>query len=98
MDELEPVALTLGPELTIVQAAETREQLLAWLAENPGPLSLDLGAVDEFDSAGVQLLLALQASLRERGQVLQLGRASQAVSAALRLYQLDSLLPGSEQP
>lgn len=98
MDELEPQTLALGPELSIVQAAQTREQLLAWLAENPGPLSLDLSAVDEFDSAGVQLLLALQASLRDRGQVLQLGRASQAVRNALRLYRLDSLLPASEQP
>ncbi|MDT9001723.1 STAS domain-containing protein [Paucibacter sp. APW11] len=85
-------ALVLGPELTIAQAAEVRQQLLDHLADLDAPLSLDLSGVSEFDSAGVQVLLALHATLAARGHALTLQSPSAVVRAALDCYQLSSRL------
>ena len=60
-------ALALGPELTISQAAAVRDALVDALCATAGDLQLDLGAVAEIDSAGVQLLLATRRSVAERG-------------------------------
>ncbi|GAA0229544.1 STAS domain-containing protein [Cryptosporangium japonicum] len=49
--------LELGDELTIVTAAETRERLMPYLQAGTG-LELDLSAVSDVDTAGLQLLLA----------------------------------------
>jgi HPt (histidine-containing phosphotransfer) domain-containing protein/ABC-type transporter Mla MlaB component len=58
--------LALGPELTIAQAALCRDQLLDALCATPGDLALDLSAVTDIDSAGMQLLLATRAASAER--------------------------------
>lgn len=97
MDVLEPgVAGRMGPELTIAQAGQWREQLLAWMADGRTSLALDLGGVSDFDSAGVQLLLAARRSLAERGGSLNLTAASATVLDALRLYGLQDCLPVGE--
>ncbi|WP_035858199.1 STAS domain-containing protein [Cryptosporangium arvum] len=49
--------LELGDELTIVTAAETRERLVPYRKAGTG-LELDLSAVSDVDTAGLQLLLA----------------------------------------
>ncbi len=84
-------ALSLGPELTIVQAADTHA-LLAQALTEAGDLALDLGGVTDFDSAGVQLLLATRRSLQERGDHLHLADTSPAVRDALQVYGLQALL------
>jgi anti-sigma B factor antagonist len=81
-------ALDLGPELTIVQAAALREQLLAHLGQHTGALRLDLSGASDVDSATVQLLLALRRSLAERGEALQITGLSRAASDALAVYGL----------
>lgn len=90
-------ALGLQGECTIVQAAAAREELLAQLAAAPEgtSLAIDLHAVTEFDSAGVQLLLALRRSLLDSGRTLTLHAPSEAVRLALRTYHLaaDDLAP-----
>ena len=91
-DSTTPPPLALGPELTIVQAAEAHASLAQALAGRTGDLQLDLGGVTDFDSAGVQLLLATRRSLAERGDALQLSAASAAVRDALGVFGLDSLL------
>ncbi|MFG1926582.1 lipid asymmetry maintenance protein MlaB [Cryptosporangium sp. NPDC048952] len=55
----------LGDELTIVTAAETRERLVPYLKTGTA-LELDLSAVSDIDTAGLQLLLAA----RQEGAVL----------------------------
>lgn len=85
--------LSLGPELTIAYAASTQAVLAAALdATRDGDLPLDLSGVSDFDSSGVQLLLSTRASLRERGQDLQLVATSSAVRDALATFGLLDLL------
>lgn len=88
----EPTAVRLEGGLGVVDAARQREQLLALLDSHPHDLHLDLTQVDEADSSGVQLLLATDRSLRERGHRLHLVQLSSAVEQALRTYGLDAAL------
>ncbi len=84
--------LQLGPDWTIPQAAELHQQLLAHLSSDFEAVQLDLAQVDSIDSSGVQLLLALRASLAAREQSLSLLNPSSAVRAALAVYGLDEEL------
>lgn len=95
-----PISLALGPELTIAQAAEQHQLLLDVVQGlESGILHLDLSSVSDFDSAGIQLLLATQRSLQDKAAELQLHQPSAVVLAALRCYGLDSaLLPPSPSP
>ncbi len=86
--------LNLGSELSIYRAAELKQQLLDALQANAQPgLDLDLSAVEEVDTAGIQLLLLAQREARNRGRRLRLLRPSTAVRNAIELLELDSLLP-----
>ena len=85
-------ALCLGPEMTIAQAAQHRDTLVDAMAAAPGDLQLDLAAVSDFDSSGVQLLLSARRSLAERGHALQIVAASAPVRDALTLFGLADLL------
>jgi anti-anti-sigma factor len=84
--------LTLGQELTIAQAATARETLLQAMQDGQGTLVLDLSGVNEFDSAGVQLLLAARRSLQQAGRALALHQPSAAVRDALHCLGLQELL------
>ena len=68
-------------ELTIYRAAELRASLLTALAGLTGvdDLELNLAAVTEMDSAGVQLLMAAKQSARAAGRELRLVGHSPAV-------------------
>lgn len=83
-------------ELTIAFAAQQRETLLTMLAEDPPDLLLDLGQIEACDSSGVQLLVALQRSARERGRHLRITDASAPVKQALATYALSERLLGDE--
>lgn len=87
-------SLRLTGELTIYTAADSRQSLLAQLAEHPAeePCTLDLSEVTELDTAGLQILLAL----RRTAPTLTLNASSPAVDRCLRLCGLGSLLPGGE--
>ncbi len=89
-----PQSLVLGPELTIAFAAATRDCLAAALQGGHGDLALDLAGVTDFDSSGVQLLLAARRSLATRGDMLQVLAASATVEDALATFGLHDLLPG----
>ncbi len=82
----------LGPELTIAQAAEVHQKLLELLPQLEGDLSLQLADVSEFDSAGIQLLLAARRSLQQRGAQLHLLSPSAVVLSGLSCYGLDAQL------
>lgn len=88
----------LGPELTIAQASEVQQRLLPLLNEPPADLSLDLSQVQEFDSAGIQLLLATRRSLQAQGHQLHLAQPSSVVLAALSCYGLDAALMPLQPP
>ncbi len=82
-----------GPELIIANAADNREALLQALAHDSGPApTLDLSRVEDFDSAGLQLLLAARRQLQDEGRTLTLSQPSPAVRQALSLLGMDALL------
>jgi anti-anti-sigma factor len=96
-EAMTPHTLSLGGDLTILRAAELRETLLARLAQAPRVLALDLAEVGDFDSAGVQLLLATRRALDEAGAQLAIVAASPTVRASLALFGLGALLaPAAE--
>ena len=77
--------LVLPPELTIYTVSELRPQWLAWLgraeaaAEDVAVLRAD--QLGEIDGSGVQMLLALDRSLGERGRRMRIDAASTALQA-----------------
>ena len=80
--------LTLRGSLTIFQAAERKPELLHALTLAQRVVVLDMSAVDEIDTAGIQLLLLLRRELATSARRLELGACSPAVLSALDLLQL----------
>ena len=93
-NDREPARLSVLGDLTIYETADTRQALLALLAQDPGPWALDLGGLEELDSAGIQLLLSLQKTLTTGTQVVALSDSARAVVGLLRL---DALTPAGEE-
>ena len=79
-------------EMTIYRAAELREGLLAALAQGEGDFTIDLAAVTEMDSAGVQLLMAARKSAEAAGFALHLAGHSPAVVEVLETLGLAAVL------
>lgn len=90
-ETLQASVLAIEGELTIYTAAEHVARVQGCLAASPA-LDLDLGALSEIDSAGLQLLLWASREASERGGRLRVLRRSEAVAEAIRLLQLDALL------
>ena len=82
-------------DLTIHAAAPACETLRAALAAAAGDVVLDLSQVQAFDSAGAQLLVAVQRTLAARGRVLRLADPAAPVVEALATLGLHGLLPGT---
>lgn len=97
--------IRLHGDCTITGASTQHEAMLAQWSELSqqdlsGGLHVDLSEVTDFDTAGVQLLLALRRSSIEAGAVIQLQQPSEAVKLALSTYRLSntdlSALPGNQ--
>lgn len=80
--------LRIEGEMTIYRAAELKQMLLA-AAEGAAGLALDLSAVTELDSAGVQLLAMVRNTLAGAGAELRLVAQSESVAATLALLNLE---------
>lgn len=80
--------LALEGELTIYGAAELQARLIAALADAPEGLDIDLAAVTELDSSGVQLLMAAHRAARASGRTVTLCAPSDAVRDLLGLFDL----------
>lgn len=83
--------VTIAPEgeLTIATAAERHAALAAGLAEPADRVELDLSGVDELDTAGLQLLLALARTLRQRGTEVLVTAVADEVSAVFDAVGID---------
>lgn len=88
----------LDGELTIYHALALRDTLNDALGEllgepagttAPGPLTLDLSAVTEIDTAGLQVLMAARKTAAARGVALPVAAVSPCVEALTTLYGLD---------
>jgi anti-sigma B factor antagonist len=82
-------ALAIEGELTIHTAADRRGALLAAI-ETEVELELDLSAVTELDTAGLQLLLLVRREVAHLGGRLTVVSASQAVADVLAIAYLQS--------
>lgn len=83
--------LALDGELTIYRAEALKAELLA-AAHAKGDVELDLSAVIEIDTTGVQLLLAFAKSLAARGVPLRFTHASAPVREAFGLLGIEGRL------
>ncbi|HJV52080.1 MAG TPA: STAS domain-containing protein [Noviherbaspirillum sp.] len=79
--------LRIEGELTIYQAGELKQTLQAALQQGDA-LEIDLSAVGEIDTAGVQLLIAAKKSAQAAGKELRLVAHSDAVVEAFELLDL----------
>jgi anti-anti-sigma factor len=86
----ESATAALAGEWNIYRAAELRAQLLA-LVEG-GAREFDLAGVTEIDSAGLQLLAALRASVAGAGGSARFLEAAPCVREALQLCGLEGWL------
>lgn len=85
-----PPPHVLDGALTIQQAQALRQPLQDAL--DAGACVFDLSAVTEFDTAGVQLLLAARQHAQTLGTTLALQAASAPVAEVMQRYGLDALL------
>lgn len=82
----------LTGEWTIHAIAQHREGMLSLIEE--GRHAFDASGITDMDTAGLQLLIAMQRSVARRGHELSLLQASGAVKDVLKAYGLDTnLLP-----
>jgi anti-sigma B factor antagonist len=79
--------ISVSGDMTVYAASELKTALLAEVAE--GNTSLDLSQVQEFDTAGLQLVLLLR---RELQGALKIVACSPGVRAALDLTKMNALL------
>lgn len=86
-------ALALPADLGIATVTDVRALLVAGLAEAGGTagrtLHVDLSAVEDLDTAGLQLLLALSAESRAAGIGLAVTGCSDAAATLLRSVSVD---------
>lgn len=90
----QPERLTLLGNLTIYEVRQAHQALLAALGDcaEGSSWQLELGELQELDSAGAQLLLALQRHLAQRQAHLQVSGATQAPLELLDTLRLRSLI------
>lgn len=88
-----PVKLPLPPVLTMAQARPVLDGL-AGLASSaaPGPWSVDAGALSEFDTSALSVLLDLQRRALACGATVQVHQAPPKLRQLAALYGVDGLL------
>lgn len=89
--------LVLEGPLTIYTAAE-RKDLLLELFPLAQEVEMDLGGVDEMDTAGLQLLVLIKQESQRHGASLLLSNPSAAVLDALDMSGLHSFFDASAPP
>jgi anti-anti-sigma factor len=83
----EVTQVVISDEMTIYSAAELKDKLVNILHDH-NHVELDLSAVEEMDSAGLQILLLLKLESQRQEKDLHVVRHSQAVIAILELLNL----------
>jgi anti-anti-sigma regulatory factor len=86
-----PGRVALGVACTIREAAALRAHLLE-LAERPGPYEIDGAAVEQVDTAGVQLVVAFALDCLERNVQYAWKGRSAALEEAIRVLGVGALL------
>jgi anti-anti-sigma factor len=89
-------AMRVHGEMTIYRAGEVAQTLLTAIAAHQGDVSLDLSAVTEFDTAGLQLVLMARRLAESKGHRLDVVQPSECVAEVLGLCNV-SLSTDSQQ-
>lgn len=89
--------LALEGDLGIATVAAQAPALLDAAARG-GRLALDLGAIVQFDGAGLQLLMMAAREAARAGGELRIEAASRSVAAGLATARLDAALQPAAQP
>lgn len=82
--------LAIDGEMTLSRAAELKAQVVEALSGGQ-PIQLDLAAVSEIDTAGVQLLLLARQLAEQQGLTLAWGPPNPVVDEALRFLRLEEV-------
>lgn len=90
--EIAAAPILLEGELIMQRAEEIKPLLLASLPLDGSVARLDLSQVTEMDTAGLQLLMAANREVINRGTTLTIVAASEAVRTTLELFRQTSLL------
>lgn len=83
-------------EMTIYRASELAQTLLAAVRAYDGDVSLDMSAVTEFDTAGLQLVLMARRLAETNGRRLEVVQPSECVLEVLNLCNVP-VSTGSQQ-
>ena len=75
----------IDEEMTIYTIGSLKDELSPILEEFK-QVELNLGNIEDFDSAGVQLLLSMKAELFRQNKQLKLTAVSNSVATLLKLY------------
>jgi len=89
--------LAIDEDMTIY-AIETLKHELSEELDNYETFVLNLSAVEEFDSSGIQLLLALQTELEKKNKSLTLSAVSDVVSTLIALYGINDRFAWTAEP
>lgn len=81
--------LAIDDDLTIYTITALKQEISTAL-ESPDNIELNLEKVDEIDSSGIQLLLAMKNELLRSGKQLKLVHMSTAVCTLLDTYSLSN--------
>jgi len=87
--------LTLAEEMTIYTISNLKQELSKNM-DSYQTLALNLQNVEEIDSAGIQLLLALDKELSQKNKSLKLTSMSGAVNKLIESYGLSDRFPIGE--
>lgn len=91
-----PGLIRVSGNLTIYEVSQARELLMADMPLPEGEWQLDLSNIHEIDSAGAQLLLAVQRALSSDGKPATVSAASPCACELIELLCLQALYPVSK--
>jgi anti-sigma B factor antagonist len=77
-------ALSVAGDLTIYSVAQVKHALFDDYENFISPIALDLHAVSEIDTAGLQLLLFMQKTLSDDNKKIHLAKSNEHVDAILK--------------
>ena len=83
--------LKIDGDLNIYNATDFRDSLLEYV-EDFKEFELDMSAVNEIDTAGIQLLLQFKKKAQEEERTMQLVGCNEEICGLLDLYQLQDWL------
>lgn len=91
-----PTLPLIGPEMTIAFASEWAKAWCDAIQSTPNSHAVDLAGVTDFDSSGMQLLMATRNALKAQGHALHIHRVSEPVRNAMGVFGLtDCFMPAN---